>query len=58
MENSSNVNVKNFANVELMKIYAEEKNFAEAEKLANAVISNIEKLCCNIGTAKVIKARS
>jgi hypothetical protein len=38
LANSSNVNIKNFANIELMKIYAEEKNFSQAEKFANEVL--------------------
>jgi len=58
IKNSSNVNVKNYANVELMKMYAEEKNFSEAEKLANAVIANNKNSAAVIETAKVIKARS
>ncbi len=41
-----------------MKLYAEEKNFAEAEKLADAVIANGKNSAAVIETAKVIKARS
>ncbi|MCY0976509.1 tetratricopeptide repeat protein [Chryseobacterium wangxinyae] len=58
IKNSSNINIKNYANVELMKMYAEEKNFSEAEKLANAVIANNKNSAAVIETAKVIKARS
>src|SRR5690606_16448597 len=58
IKNSSNVNVKNYANVELMKMYAEEKNFSQAEKLADAVIANNKNSAAVIETAKVIKARS
>ncbi|MCW3169661.1 tetratricopeptide repeat protein [Chryseobacterium sp. 09-1422] len=58
IKNSSNINVRNYANVELMKMYAEEKNFSEAEKLANAVIANNKNSAAVIETAKVIKARS
>jgi len=58
IRNSSNINVRNYANVELMKMYAEEKNFPEAEKLANAVIANSKNSAAVIETAKVIKARS
>ncbi|WP_292010762.1 tetratricopeptide repeat protein [Chryseobacterium sp.] len=58
LQNSSNVNIKNYANVELMKIYADEKNFSEAEKLANAVIANNKNSASVIESAKVIKARS
>ena len=56
--NSTNVNIKNFASIELMKIYADEKNFAEAEKFANAVISNSKNSAATLEQAKVIKARS
>ncbi len=58
IKNSANINVKNYANIELMKMYAEEKNFSEAEKLANAVISNNKNSAAVIETAKVIKAIS
>ncbi|WP_419870583.1 tetratricopeptide repeat protein [Chryseobacterium sp. CT-SW4] len=58
LQNSSNINIKNYANVELMKIYADEKNFSEAEKLANAVIANNKNSASVIESAKVIKARS
>lgn len=58
IKNSSNINVKNYANVELMKMYAEEKNFSEAEKLADAVIANNKNSSAVIETARVIKARS
>ena len=56
--NSSNIGIRNYANVELMKIYAEEKNFSQAEKLADAVIANSKNSAAVIETAKVIKARS
>lgn len=58
IRNSSNVSIRNYANVELMKMYAEEKNFSEAEKLADAVIANNKNSAAVIETAKVIKARS
>lgn len=58
IKNSSNVNIKNYANVELMKLYAEEKNFSQAEKVADAVIANNKNSAAVIETAKVIKARS
>lgn len=58
IKNSSNISIKNYANVELMKLYADEKNFSEAEKLANAVIANSKNSAAVIETAKVIKARS
>ncbi|KQT18328.1 hypothetical protein ASG31_06265 [Chryseobacterium sp. Leaf404] len=56
--NSSDINIRNYANVEMMKIYAEEKNFSQAEKLADAVILNNKNSAAVIETAKVIKARS
>lgn len=56
--NSTNVNIKNFASVELMKIYADENNFVEAEKFANTVISNSKNSAATLEQAKVIKARS
>ena len=56
--NSSDVNIRNYANVELMKVYADEKNFSQAEKLADAVIANSKNSAAVIETAKVIKARS
>lgn len=56
--NSSNIGIRNYANVELMKIYAEEKNFSQAEKLAEAVIANSKNSAAVIEIAKVIKARS
>lgn len=58
IKNASDLNVRNFASVELMKIYAAEKNFAAAEPLANAVIANSKNSSAVIETAKVIKARS
>lgn len=58
IKNSSDINIKNYANVELMKMYAEEKDFSQAEKLANDVIANTKNSAAVIETAKVIKARS
>ena len=58
LANSTNVNVKNFANLELMKIYAEEKNFTQAEKFADLVLTNSKNSASVIEQAKVIKARS
>lgn len=58
IKNSSNVNVRNYANIELMKMYAEEKDFSQAEILADAVIANSKNSAAVIETAKVIKARS
>ncbi|MBH1959517.1 MAG: tetratricopeptide repeat protein [Flavobacteriia bacterium] len=58
LANSGNINVKNFANLELMKIYAEEKNFPKAESFADLVLSNSKNPASVIEQAKVIKARS
>ena len=58
LSNSTNVNVKNFANVELMKIYADEKDFRKAETLADLVIQNPKNSASVNELAKVIKARS
>lgn len=58
ISNSTNVNIKNFANRELMKIYAGEKNFAQAEKFANEVLKNSKNSTAVLEQAKVIKARS
>ena len=58
LSNSTNVNVKNFANVELMKIYATEKDFKKAETLADMVLQNPKNSASVNELAKVIKARS
>lgn len=58
LSNSANVNIKNFANVELMKLYGEEKDFNKAEKYADAVIANSKNSNTILESAKVIKARS
>ncbi len=58
LSNSGNVNIRNFANVELMKIYADEKDFTKAEKYADAVIGNSKNSATVLESAKVIKARS
>ena len=58
LSNSTNVNVKNFANVELMKIYAAEKDFKKAETLADMVLQNPKNSASVNELAKVIKARS
>lgn len=58
LSNSTNINVKNFAHVELMKIYAEEKDFRKAETLADVVLQNPKNSASVNELAKVIKARS
>ncbi|WP_417431567.1 tetratricopeptide repeat protein [Halpernia sp.] len=56
--NSSNANIKNYANVELMKIFAEEKDFSQADNYADLVLNNTKNSATIIEQAKVIKARS
>ncbi|AZB22521.1 hypothetical protein EG338_10845 [Kaistella haifensis] len=58
LSNSTNVNLKNFANLELMKIFAAEKNFTKAESFADLVLANSKNPASVIEQAKVIKARS
>lgn len=58
LASSTNVNVKNFANLELMKIYADEKNFTKAETYADYVLANTKNSLAVMEMAKVIKARS
>ena len=58
LTNSNNDNLKNFANVELMRIYADEKNFPQAEKYAEAVLRNAKNSAAIQEQAKVVKARS
>lgn len=58
LANSNNANIRNFANVELMKIYAEEKNFDQAEKYSDFVISNTKNSAAVLESARVIKART
>lgn len=55
---SENVNLRNFANLELMKIFAEEKDFSKAENFADLVLKNSKNSVTVIEQAKVIKARS
>lgn len=55
---SANVNIRNFAIVELMTIFASEKNFKEAERLADLVLANNKNAPAVLESARVIKARS
>ena len=55
---SSSASIASYANVELMRIYAEEKDFSNAEKFANLVLSNTKNSPSVLESAKVIKARS
>lgn len=58
LASSPNAGIKTFANSELMKISAEEKNFDKAEKYADAVLANSKNQTSVLEGAKVIKARS
>lgn len=58
LANSSNANIKNYANVELMKISADEKDFSQAENYADLVLNNSKNSAAVLEQAKVIKARS
>src|SRR5690606_28295673 len=55
---SANVNIRNFAIVELMTIFASDKNFKEAERLADLVLANNKNAPAVLESARVIKARS
>ncbi len=55
---SNNPTIKSFAAVELMKLYAAEKNFDKAEMYASEVLSNPKNAASTLESAKVIKARS
>lgn len=58
LTNSSDPSIKGFANVELMKIFASEKDFSQAEKYANTVINNPKNSSAIMESASVIRARS
>ena len=58
LSKSSNATIKNFANIELMKLFAEEKNFSKAEQYADLVIANSKNSASILESAKVIKARA
>ncbi len=58
LSNSSSATIKNFANIELMKVFAEEKNFTKAEQYANQVLTNSKNSTAVLESARVIKARS
>ncbi len=56
--NSSNTNVRNYANIELMKINAQENNMVQAEIYADAVIANAKNSTAVLESARAVKARS
>lgn len=56
--NSNDASIRNFANTELMKIYADEKDFANAEARAAEVLKNTKNAPAVLESAKVIRARS
>ena len=55
---STDASIRNFASSELMKIYAEKKDFSRAEKYADEVLKNSKNSAALLESAKVIKARS
>ncbi len=55
---SSDVAIKNFATIELMKIYADTKDFGKAETMADEVLKNTKNAASILESARVIKARS
>ncbi|MGS0747668.1 tetratricopeptide repeat protein [Halpernia sp. GG3] len=58
LADSSNATIKNYADVELMKISADEKDFTQAENYADLVLNNSKNSASVLELAKVIKARS
>ncbi|MDR7693856.1 hypothetical protein D1000_05935 [Riemerella anatipestifer] len=55
---SNNPKIKSFAQQELMKYYADKKDFAKAETYAGLILSNTKNSPAVLEQAKVIKARS
>lgn len=55
--NSSNANLKNYAQIELMKIFAEDKDYNNAEKYADLVLTNQKNSAALLEQAQVVKAR-
>ena len=57
LESSSNTVLKNYAALELMKIFAHKKDNSKAEKYADLVLSNSKNTVAILESAKAIKAR-
>ncbi|MBS1571941.1 MAG: tetratricopeptide repeat protein [Bacteroidetes bacterium] len=57
LETTSNSSIKNFSQLELMKIYAHQNNFDKAEKYADLVLANSKNTQAVQESAKAIKAR-
>lgn len=57
LTNAQNVNIQNFAYVELMTIYLEEKDWNNAEKYADKILSNSKNTKATLENAQVVKAR-
>ncbi|WP_300669590.1 tetratricopeptide repeat protein [Soonwooa sp.] len=55
--NSNDASIKNFAALELMKIYAEKKEFSKAEQYADSVLKNTKNSAAVLEQAKIVKAR-
>lgn len=58
LQNSSVQTYKNYALVEMMKLYTVQNNLAKAEKLADEVLKNANHPSGVLEQAKVVKARS
>lgn len=58
LTNSSNAKIKSFAQLELMKYYADKKEFSKAERYADLIIANAKNSAAVLEHAKVVKARS
>ncbi|WP_312323852.1 tetratricopeptide repeat protein, partial [Soonwooa sp.] len=55
--NSNDANIKDFASLELMKIYADKKDFSKAEQYADIVLKNTKNSAAVLEQAKIVKAR-
>ncbi len=55
---TSNANLKNFANVELMKLHAKENELEQAQSYATLVLANTKNSAAVLESAKVIHARA
>lgn len=56
--NSNDAKIKSFAQIELMKYYADIKDFSKAGRYADLVLANTKNATAIIEQARVIKARS
>lgn len=58
LSKSSLTTIRNYANIELMKVYAGENDFPRAEGYANMVLGNPKNASSVLESARVVKARS